>query len=93
MPHLDEKTETYLLTNKGLEKLDVSKEIVGTKEKPEKEPKRTLEASPKGGKTVRSKGIDGKSSMENKSSVVVNRRNSRSRSERMNDSHNEVNGG
>lgn len=91
MPHLDEKTETYLLTNKGLEKLDVSKEIVGAKDKQEPDSKRNLESSPKGAKSLRSKGNDGKSQMDNKSAVVVYRRNSRSRSERMNDSHNEVN--
>ncbi len=34
MPQADEKTETYLLTNKGMEKLDLKKEIQPPTEKP-----------------------------------------------------------
>lgn len=34
LPHADEKTETYLLTNKGMEKLDVAKELPQTAQSP-----------------------------------------------------------
>lgn len=35
LPQTDEKTETYLLTNKGMEKLDIKKEIQPLPEKVE----------------------------------------------------------